>query len=458
MTDYLPEGDLPTIPDGPPKTEAGKALVSIFKAVPKYREPLAIDTSSTISNREDHNKESRTLRRTVLAVFPDGSSKTLSPQQEYTLYEESVFVCNHGYTTAGGAKPTQIYMWAGRSALDATIEAANGHAKRVSRENDSAPIQLVRQGQETAAFLQAFGGILITRRGALETASKQFSICGRKYLGHIVFDEVDFTPAALCPGFVYLISYPVTLQQTRLYLWKGSACSTEELSAARLAAMDVSETGEIIEVDGGAEFPSFLKIFGPNTRKTDMPKPSPLWLQKSAGKFHTRLFRIQAAPQRTGLMTALWNRRPSWNSTTSPRTPVPDTVKAESKEIVALTPSELDAEGIYLLDAYAELYLLIGPLFHVLPEPVRNALLGQALLFGSDYAIMSASLEDRPRVPKASVVFAGVPRDVRMLLRHWDEARGLWGTASLMAGQAAGMGREPYVLALDDVLNEVCRD
>ena len=99
-------------------------------------------------------------------------------------------------------------------------------------------------------------------------------LCGRKHLGQIVFDEVHFDVHYLCSGFAYLISYPVTLQEHKLYLWKGSTCSTEELSAARLVAASLVESGELIEVDDGAEFASFLKIFGPGTAKASIPKPA----------------------------------------------------------------------------------------------------------------------------------------------------------------------------------------
>lgn len=319
-----------------------------------------------------------------------------------------------------------------------------------------------RQGFETAAFLSMLGGIVLTRCGAQDSAPQQFMLCGRKVLGNIAFDEVDFAVESLCAGFVYLISYPVTLQEIKLYLWKGSACSFEELSAARLAAMDLSETGEIIEVDGGAEFTSFLKIFGTNTTKASIAKPTELWQQKAMAptKFDVRLLRIQQAPQRTGLMTALWNRRPSWSARSPARsTPSPGgmEVKVETKEISPVLQAQLEAEGIYLLDAYGELYILLGPLFASNPERVRNAVLGQTLLFASDYAIIAASTEDRPRIPKCWVLFGGVPKDVKLMFRHWDDGRGLWGTEGLLAGNIGRSGGEVIMLELEDVLDEVCR-
>ena len=160
-------------------------------------------------------------------------------------------------------------------------------------------------------------------------------------------------------------------------------------------------------------------------------------------------------------MTAIWNRRPSWNTRSPARSTTPSPggmeVKVEVKEVSPILQSQLEAEGIYLLDAYGELYILLGPLFASIPEHTRNAVLGQTLLFASDFAILAASIEDRPSVPKCSVLFSGIPRDVKMMFRHWDEGWGLWGTAGLMAG-VANSGAEVAKMALDDVLNEVCRE
>lgn len=439
--------------------------MTAFGKAPKYRESLAIDTQAALAPGDLGPDNSKTLRKTVQLISPDGTSKPLAAQEEYTHFDESTYLCTHISTNAKGTKTSQIYLWAGSSASESNIEAANAVAKKVSKENGSANVRLVRQGQEPASFLHSMGGIFVTRRGARDNATKQYVLCGRKHLGHIVFDEMDFAIDSLCAGFVFLVSYPVTLQQTKLYLWKGPSCSAEELSAARLAAMDLSETGEIIEVDGGVEFPSFLKVFGANTTKWNVPKTSEIWQSKASSpdKFKTRLFRIQQAEAKASLLTTLWNRRPSWNSLSPARSPArdPEEVKVEAKEITPFTQEQLEADGIYLLDAHSELYILIGPLFSSHPERIRDALLGQALLFASDYAIMSASLEDRPFIPKGSVLFSGVPRELKMLFRHWDGSRGLWGTAGLMAGSTSmtlSPGKEVKLIPLDEMLTVVCRD
>jgi len=401
----------------------------------------------------------KTLRKTIQEVSAEGIVKSLKPQEEYTLFDEEVYVCTHAYVAASGSKLAQAYIWAGEKATAPNIEAAQNAARAIARkEGATAPTQMYCQGHEPAELIEALGGILVTRRGERERAPKQYMLCGRKHLGHIVFDEVDFAITSLCPAFAYLISYPVTLQQTKLYLWKGSACSAEETSAARLAAMDLSETGEIIEVSNGAEFASFMKTFGPATSKISISKPTPLWTAKAAApdKFTTHLFRIQPAEVKAGLFTVMFSRRPSWSRAPPPtEEPAP---RIEAKEISPFTQSDLESEGIYLLDASSELYVLVGPLFaSVQPETTRNALLAQALLFASDYGILAASMQDRAAIPKAKMVFSGVPEDIKALIRFWDGRKGLWGTGGLMAGSGSKGMAGLRVVDVDEVVRAVCR-
>lgn len=398
----------------------------------------------------------RTIRKSVHACSQDGSQKQLPSHEEYTFFDESVYMCNHSYSVADGPKKTEIFIWTGDSSSVPAHEQAQIGAKKLSKETGNAPASTIRQGFEPPGFLQALGGMLVTRRGSRERASKQYMLCGRKHLGQIVFDEVDFAVDMLCSGFAYLISYPVSLQETKFYLWKGSACSSEELSAARLAAMDLSETGEIIEVDDGAEFSSFLKIFGPGTTKASIPKPTQLWHQKALAPNHfaTRLFRIQQADAKSGLFTSIFTRRPSWNNK-SPARSQDGEIKAEAVEISPFMQTDLEADCVYLLDAHSELYVLIGPVFASQPEILRNLLLGQALLFASEYSVLAASTEDRPAVPTAFVLTSGVPIDMKSLFRHWDDSNGLWGTGGLMAGSQASRNDRIHLLGLDEVLEVV---
>ena len=397
----------------------------------------------------------RTLRKSVHVITSGGPLKQLPAQEEYTFFDEDVYICVHMYTVADSAKKAEVFVWAGDAATNTAIEQAQIDAKKLAKENGNAPINTMRQGLEPPGFLQALGGILITRRGSRDRAWKQYMLRGRKHHGQLVFDEVDFSVDGLCSGFAYLISFPVTLQKTKVYLWKGSACSPEEVSGGRLAAMGSIDNVDVIEVDDGAEFASFLKIFGPGVTKASIPKPAPLWQQKALApsKFTTRLYRLQQAEARTGLFSSIFTRRPSWGSK-SPTRALEDECKVEAIEISPFAQQDLEPDCIYILDAYTELYVLVGPMFPSQAEAVRNILFAQTLLFASQYAVLATSTEDRPAVPKASVLVGGVPEELKLLFRHWDEGTGLWGTASLMAGK---MHRGVELWDLNEVLEVVCR-
>jgi hypothetical protein len=418
---------------------------------------LSVDVHALIASSPHQERVFRTLRKAVYVVAEDGSLNQLPQQEEYTFFDKCVYVCHHTYSIGDSAKKNEIFLWTGTSSGAGTVEQAQAGAKKLAKDAGNAFAHTVRQGMEPPGFLQALGGILVTRRGSREGASKQYMLCGRKHLGQIVFDEVDFGINSLCSGFPYLISHPFTLQDTKLYLWKGSACSSEELSGARLAAMDLSETrdNDIIEVDDGAEFASFLKIFGQGTTKASIPKATDVWHAKAmdSHRFASRLFRVQPQETKQGFFGGMFARRPSWNSQSPSRRQSED-VKVTAQEISPFTQADLDVDGIYMLDAHSQLHVLVGPMFASQPESVRNVLLGQTLTLASEYAVVATSTEDRPAVPKGFVLLSGVPPDVKMLFRHYDEGAGLWGTAGLMAGLRSQDGVQ--LLGLEDVLDVVC--
>ncbi|KAK0801453.1 hypothetical protein LTR02_002885 [Friedmanniomyces endolithicus] len=433
------------MPVARPSTTAEKLLVSTFGVVPTSDVPLMIDTRATTSEAQDRQAtELKTLRRSTQEVLPDGSVITLRQQDQYTLFDSSVYICTHTYLTATSTKQTQLFIWSGST----VPQSALSHAQKAAKTQPSTlPLQTITQGHEPGPFLQALGGIL----------------CSRQHLGHIVFDEVDFALASLCAGFAFLISYPVTLQRTDLYLWKGAACSTEEVCAARLVGMEVGEMGGIVEVEQGLEAPDFFEIFGPGTVKEGIARPSAVWKGKAAApeQFEVRLYRVEEVVQKMSLFAGLLSRRPSWNSRPPPssRSASQDgaEIKLEAKRISPFTQTDLEAEGIYVLDAYSELYVLIGPLFASVPERVRGVLLAQTLRFAEELARFHAENEGWEGSGWGFVLFGGVPKDVKMLLRCWDERRGLWGTAGLMAGSRGTRGDEVMMSGLDEVVRAVCR-
>ena len=343
-----------------------------------------------------------------------------------------MYICTHAYSVGDTPKKTEIFIWIGDSSTNAAADHAHASAKKLAKENGNAYVHGVRQGVEPPGFLQALGGILVTRQGSHDHASKQYMLRGRQHLGQIVFDEVDFAVDNLCSAFAYLISFPVTLQETKMYLWKGSACSTEEVSGGRLAAMGSIDGVDVIEVDDGVEFASFLKIFGPGTTKASIPRATQLWRQKALApdKFTTRLFRIQQADAKTGLFSSIFTRRPSWGNK-SPARILYDGSKAEAIEISPFAQTDLEADCIYLLDAYTELHVLVGPMFPSQAEAVRNVLLAHNTALCVRVRC-SCSVYRRPAYGPESVDF-GLGRSARFeddfpALGRWDGIVGYWWT------------------------------
>jgi hypothetical protein len=58
---------------------------------------------------------------------------------------------------------------------------------------------------------------------------------------------------------------------------------------------------------------------------------------------------------------------------------------------------------------------------------------GTALLFAQEYGILAVSEEDRPFMPVTTIVLEGVPRDMKAVFRHWNDAS--IPTAELMTGR-----------------------
>lgn len=46
-----------------------------------------------------------------------------------------------------------------------------------------------------------------------------------------------------------------------------------------------------------------------------------------------------------------------------------------------------------------------------------------ALQFAQEYAILAASIDDRPFIPVSSVIVGGAPREFKVLFRNWEDAK-----------------------------------
>ncbi|KAK5017160.1 hypothetical protein LTR60_002059 [Cryomyces antarcticus] len=137
------------------------------------------------------------------------------------------------------------------------------------------------------------------------------------------------------------------------------------------------------------------------------------------------------------------NLSPTRQPQTPPTTTTTPPMQTRINEIASFCQSDLEAEHVYVLDAFFEIYVIPGPLAHR-----KFAAFHQALLFAQEYGILAASLEDRPFVPVSTVVMDGVPRDLKAVFRTWDDRVGIGGTGALMSGKGVARGKELKLVAL----------
>ncbi|KAE8841142.1 hypothetical protein PTNB85_04541 [Pyrenophora teres f. teres] len=400
----------------------------------------------------------RTLRKQIQEVSGDGRLSPIPVQEEHILFQDSMYLCTHIYTDSKSAKHTDVYLWSGNGVPEPTLEDVQLFAKNHARQNQGR-LLVMRQGQETPNFFEALGGIVITRRGA-KPGAKEFMLCGRRHLGHLAFDEVDFSLKSLCSAFPYLITTPTG----RVYLWKGRGCSAEEVSGARLMGMDLAPTGDYAEIDEGSEPQDMLNTFPPSlvpNKGPAIPRSADHWRYKATSdNYRVRLYKIeQTTGQPAGWGQALQVsssffapllRRPSWNAAEqrpqtplTPKSPV-GTIKTEIKEIMPFSQRDLEPENIYVLDAFFEMYIIVGPL-----SRSQAPAFSTALMFAQAYGMLAVSEEDRPFMPVTTVVLEGVPRDMKVLFRHWDDK--LIPAAGLMSGKL-GRGKSLRIVGLEKAI------
>jgi len=353
----------------PPKPKYDGMFADFFDEAPitEGRLPENIDTVQVLKSPPldlGPSGKIRTLRHQIQEVSGDGRLTPIPMQEEHVLFQDSMYLCTHVYGDSKGAKHTDVYIWAGNGVPEPTLEDAQVFAKNHARQSQGR-LLTIRQGQEPPNFFEALGGIVITRR----TAAKDFMLCGRRHLGHLAFDEVEFSLKSLCSAFPYL----VCTAGSKVYLWKGRGCSAEELSGSRLMGMDLAPTGDFNEIDEGAEPKDFLSTF-PSSEKA-IPRSADHWRYKATSdRYRARLYRIeQNQPQSGGWGNALQVsssffapllRRPSWsaNAEQTPQTPVTPTgggngVTTCVREVIPFCQRDLEPEGVFVLDAFFEMYM-----------------------------------------------------------------------------------------------------
>ncbi|KAK3065516.1 hypothetical protein LTS18_006227 [Coniosporium uncinatum] len=462
----------------PHTSEAAKLFEDFFETAPRMEGGVDIDTPSIINSYPlDGSTVGKSKSKTVQEITRDGKIVSLPPGQEHILYEDSVYVCTHTYEDTTTHRPTtSVSLWHGHVVPRSSLEDAQLFARKPVREAGAKCLTLIPQGKEPPSFFQALEGILITLRGSRPafggSVSRDFMLCCRSHLGHIVFDEVDFNLRSFNSGFAYIVS-----ARNKLFLWKGAGCTVDELSCARIFAMQDAPTlgisADLEEIVEGAEPAAFLDAFPqPEKGGKKIFPTAEFWkLRPKCGRrYRVRLFRVHDDDDGNGgddnkevsdsnnsnSTISLWpprlGRRPSWQDissgalalisassspSTSPTrfsfeqmsTPVrmpsrgrdgPGKEEKEKRtkvtETAPFSQQDLEAEGVFVLDAFFEIYIILTPSSSRHPIAFTTA-----LLFAQDYGILAASLEDRPFVPVSTVVVEGTPRDMKACFRRWED-------------------------------------
>ncbi|KAL9590155.1 MAG: hypothetical protein Q9203_001053 [Teloschistes exilis] len=409
----------------PQTSETTRLFAELFDESPKADLNVNIDTPGVLSSRSStlEAEKIRTLRKQIWEVTAGGKLIPVPSDQGHILFEESLYICHHVFGNLAGTRTTEVYLWCGDGVATSAIEDAQIFARKEAKDHGSKLIVL-SQGKETARFFQALGGIVITRLGQSDRASSRYMLCGRRHIGHIAVDEMEFSPRSLCKGFPYIIA----AGSSKIYIWKGSGAGADELGCARLIGMDLGLGGEIQELEDGHEPDSFWRLF-PSGQQQQTPAngESPSlrhWQVKpSCERYATRLYQVDIeAPRPKSSGGFKWGRRGS-----APAAEETSAFTAVIREIVPFAQTDMFHDGVFVLDVFFEIFVIL-PSF-----PSTSTLLPTfrtALLFAQEYAILAASNheENRPFVPSCSVVLLGVGRDqvpegLRWGFRKWDEGK-----------------------------------
>ncbi|KAK8050417.1 gelsolin [Apiospora phragmitis] len=363
--------------------EGSSALTDFFGTHRPKRDYRA-DAAELLMNRPSTvAPQIRTLDTHVFQLSADGKKVPVRAGHERHLFEGEMYLCSHTFNSESGKKTSEVYFWAGCEVPGPVVEDASIFVSREARSIGGNLIQF-RQGKETPEFLAALGGIVITQRGSsvkYDSLAPRI-LCGRRYMGQIVFDEADFVPASLCSGFPYLIT-----TSGRCYLWKGKGSGVDELSCARLVGMDYALMGELEEIEDGHEPDNFWALFEPGTAAK--AGSADHWrLKPNYEKYCSRLFKSDEASKQQAIRRSLRLL----------------TLCSQIVEVCPFSQSDLQSTSIYVLDAFFELYIIVGK---------------QAQ--SQSIAILAAGMEDRPFVPISTVVLEGIPRDMKSVFRKWQD-------------------------------------
>ncbi|KAF4448805.1 hypothetical protein F53441_7854 [Fusarium austroafricanum] len=403
-------------PSAPPKTPSQgndvAGLLTDFFGPKPTRSEYKVDAAELLMNRPPSGPvKIQSLSFQVFQISAEGKKTPVASHNERVLFEREMYIAPHSFTNEAGWKRLEIYFWVGDQVPESAADDAFLFVQKEAKALGGKLVKM-QQGKETTEFLQALGGVVLIRRGS---SNKYDSLapnmlCGRRYQGQVAFDECDFSPSSLCAGFVYVLT-----SQGKAYIWKGRGCDVTELSAAKLVAIELTLTGELIEADDGDESETFWRLFESGSK----PHSADHWrLKPNYAKYCSRLFCSDAD------------------------------ARQQVFEIAPFNQHDLSPEHIYVLDAFFEMYIIVGARAQSRYSSFRNA-----LDFAQEYAILAAGMEDRPFVPISTVVLEGIPRDLKRVFRFWRDE--LSPTATHSNSTAEGTlkrGRSLRVVSLTQAL------
>lgn len=340
-------------------SEAPRLLAELFDESPTTDLKVNVDTPAVLASRisTSGSDKIRTLRKQLWEVSSGGKLIPVPPDQSHILFEDSLYICHHVFGSLTGTRTTEVYLWCGDGVATSAVEDAQIFARKEAKDHGGKLIVL-QQGKETSNFFQALGGIVITRHGQSDRASPRYMLCGRRHVGQIAFDEVDFSPRSLCKGFPYLIS---SGNANKIHLWKGVGSGIDELGCARLIGMDLGSGGEIEEIEDGKELDNFWKLFPDASRQSSLSSSFRHWrLKSSCEQYATRLYRVDIeAPRPKSSSGFKWGRRGS--APTSSSTPTDESSKwnAAIKEVAPFAQSDVFHDGVFVLDTFFEVFVYV---------------------------------------------------------------------------------------------------
>ena len=342
----------------------GALLADIFDDLSTSKTTISVNTQTVLDScsSKDSTDKIKTLRKQIFEIVENDKVAQVPTQHEHILFDQSIYLCSHVFGGRTGQRTTEVYLWCGDSAPASAVEDSHLFARKFAKDNGG-KLVIQKQGKESTNFFQALGGIVITRRGSVGAAGPSvgsgriYMLCGRQHVGQIAFDEVDYDPASLCPGFPFILS----TAGGKLYLWKGSGSGADELGCARLIGMDLGATGEIEEIEEGHEPDAFWQVFPKGKQEQPMKSsttPSYWHLKPSRENYITRLFQVSLETQRPKSASGFIQGAMQWGRRGSAPAGDPETARpAQIREIAPFAQSDLSYDGAFVLDAYFEVFV-----------------------------------------------------------------------------------------------------